>query len=157
MLLILAAVVVAGDWRPMPSRRWLAFASAVSLIAAIVTVTQLPRSLRAWPSYGVTWSGDRESGRFRGAAGFNVLADRGNIVFRLTRTSSRSGSGDAQVTVQLRGQSMETFVLPPRGTRDCRYPWPDRDLVFVEVDASRVGTGEAVGLAITPLRTGLTD
>ena len=65
----------------------------------------------------------------------------------------RSGSGDAHVAVSLRGRPIETFELPARGTRECRYAWPDRDLVFVEVTATRTETGEAVSLAVTPLKT----
>ncbi len=152
MLLVLASVVVAGNWRPATSRRPLLVAAAVSLVLAVVAGAQLPRSLRSWPSYGVIWSSDRESGRLRGHGGFNVLAGRGVVAFRLTRTSSRPGSGDAQVIVKLRGAQTDAFELPPRGSRDCHYAWADRDLVFVEVDAVRAGTGDEVSLAVTPLK-----
>jgi hypothetical protein len=154
MLLVLASVVVAGNWRPTATRRPMVLAAVVSVILAAVAIPQVPRSLRAWPSYGVSWSDGRQSGRFRGVAGFNVLAGRGSVAFRLTRTFSRPSAGDAHVTVKLRGQNVEAFELAPRGSRDCRYPWPDRDLVYVEVDARRLGTGDAVALAVTPLRSG---
>jgi len=77
MLIILASVVLAGEWRPLMSRHSLAFATVVSLILAGVVLEQVPRSLRAWPSYGIDWSSGRESGRFRGEGGFNVLSAGG--------------------------------------------------------------------------------
>ena len=152
MLIILASVVLAGEWRPLMSRHSLAFATVVSLILAGVALEQVPRSLRAWPSYGIDWSSGRESGRFRGEGGFNVLSAGGEVAFRLTRTFTRPGSGDARGTVTLPGRPPETFELPEGGSRQCRYPWPARDLVFVEVRADRVGTRDPVSLAVTPSR-----
>jgi 4-amino-4-deoxy-L-arabinose transferase-like glycosyltransferase len=135
VLLILAGVVLAGAWRP-PRRPWIVLAAVVSLGLAAVTLPQLPRSFRAWPSYGVRWATplDRKSGTLWRKAGFNVLARGGSVGFTLTREASRSELDVARVHVRVAGHEAETFDMRPHESRECRYAWPLQDLVFVEVE-----------------------
>jgi hypothetical protein len=149
MLLMLAAVVLAGDWRLAPRRYSLAVAAAVSLLLAIVTIAQLPRSLRSWPAYGIEWS-SADTVRIRGTGGFNVLATNGVVAFRVARAVLRPDSGDAHVAVALGHRPVDAFDLPPLGSHECRYASTERDLVFVQVTAARKDTGDAVSLEVTP-------
>ena len=148
VLLILAGVVLAGARRP-PRRGWIVLAAIVSLGLAAVTLPQLPRSFRAWPSYGVRWATplDRKSGTLWRKAGFSVLARGGSIGFTLTREASVSGLDVARVHVGVGGHDAEMFDMRPRESRECRYGWPLQDLVFVEVEAESRGA-QPVGLAI---------
>jgi 4-amino-4-deoxy-L-arabinose transferase-like glycosyltransferase len=149
VLLVFAAVVLSGAWR-RPRRPWLVFAAIGSLGLALVTLPQLPRSFRSWPSYGVAWSKplDRESGRLREKAGFNVLAGGGTVGFTLKRRSFRSEPNVARVRVRFAGREAEAFEMGPRESRECRYPWAERDLVFVEVEAESAPNAQPVRLAV---------
>ena len=103
-----------------------------------------------WPSYGVAWTKplDRESGRMRARAGFNVLARGGMVYFTLRRGRSHNDADTARVGVRLAGRDIDRFELGPHASRDCAYPWPQRDLVFVEVESENVAGGPPVALAI---------
>ena len=74
------------------------------------------------------------------------------MAFRVARAVLRPGSGDAHVTVALGGRPVDAFDLPPLGSRECHYAATGRELVFVQVTAARKETGDAVSLAVTPLK-----
>jgi 4-amino-4-deoxy-L-arabinose transferase-like glycosyltransferase len=149
VLLVFAAVAIAGNWR-WPSRASIAAATIASVGLAAATLPQVPRSLAAWPSYGVAWTKplDRESGRMRARAGFNVLAREGMVYFTLRRGRSHKDADTARVRVRLAGRDIDRFELRPHASRDCAYPWAQRDLVFVEVESENVAGGRPVALAI---------
>jgi hypothetical protein len=149
VLLVFAAVVIGGSWR-RPGRAVVAAAMIVSAGLAAVTLPQVPRSLAAWPSYGVAWTTplDRDSGRMQAGAGFNVLARGGTLSFALRRSRSHRDADTARISVRVAGREIDRFELGPRASRDCAYAWPQRDLVFVEVESENAAGGPPIALAI---------
>jgi hypothetical protein len=149
VLLVLAAVAVAGNWR-WPGHAPIAAAAAVSLGLAAATLPQVPRSLAAWPSYGVDWARplDRQSGRLRQSSGFNVLAHAGSVSFTLRRGRSHRDADTARMRVRAAGREVDQFELRPRESRDCAYPWPQRELVFVELESENASGGPPIAIAL---------
>jgi hypothetical protein len=132
LILVLAAVVVSGGWR-RPGPVALALALAVGLVVALGVLPQVPRSLAAWPDYGVTWPSifNRSSGRFTGAAGLNVPAYQGFA--ELTATPQ---SASTRLDVRVGGVPARTVQLAAGEPTSIRAVWPAGGLAFVELAAS---------------------
>jgi 4-amino-4-deoxy-L-arabinose transferase-like glycosyltransferase len=131
LLVVLAAVVVAGAWR-RPRPLALAAAGAIGLLAAAAVLPQVPRSLRSWPDYGIVWPSifNRPSGQFTGAAGLNVPAFDGVATF----TVAPAGSSPVQLRVRVGGIHVQTMDVSAGETRTIRTRWPERGLAFIELD-----------------------
>jgi 4-amino-4-deoxy-L-arabinose transferase-like glycosyltransferase len=137
LLMILGAVVLAGDWRSRP-RPVVAVGVALGVMMALVVVPQLPRSFRSWPDYGVRWPSvlNREVGTIHGDAAFNVPAYAGVAGFRV---QSLAGAEAVQVDVRAGGVTVRSVRLNREGT-SITWPWPERGLAFAEVRAVDAGT-----------------
>jgi len=149
ILLVFAAVVVADGWR-WPGRSSMIVATMVSVVLGAVMLPQVPRSLAAWPPYGVAWTAplSRASGRMQQeTAGFNVLARGGTVSFTLRRSRSHIDADTARVRVRLAGRDVDRFDLRAHQSRDCAYAWPRRDLVFVELDSENAQGGAPIAVA----------
>jgi hypothetical protein len=118
-LMILASVVLAGDWRrPHPALLTLAIASGVA--AALIILPQIPRSLSAWPDFGIRWDSVivRRRGQIHGTAGINVPAFEGT-----SRISGKSLSQPAPIRLDVRaGRALiRTTALD---AHEQRISWP---------------------------------
>jgi 4-amino-4-deoxy-L-arabinose transferase-like glycosyltransferase len=143
LLVVLAAVVLAGSWRrPQPAA--LAAACALGLLAAAAVLPQVPRSMRSWPDYGIVWPSifNRPAGPFTGAVGLNVPAFDGVATFTL----APSGSSPLQLRMRVGGVHVQTMELAPGETRTIRTIWPARGLAFVELD--QVGNVERAPIEV---------
>jgi hypothetical protein len=134
-MMLLAAVVLSGGWR-RPRIASVGVAGAIGVLAGIAVLPQIPRSLKAWPDYGVVWPSifNRPAGPFIGAAGVNVPAFDGVAV--LTAIPA------APVTLRVRigGVHVRTLEVGAGEEGLIRSLWPDRGLAFVELD--QVGPSE---------------
>jgi hypothetical protein len=105
--------------------------AGVVLSAAVLP--QVPRSIRAWPDYGIRWPSnfDRTSGTFSGTAGFNVPAYAGLAALQAT------ASADTPLTVEVRagGVPNRPVHVAHGETALIRVPWPARGLAFLELRA----------------------
>lgn len=130
ILLIFAAVVFAGAWRP-PRLPVLAAAAATGVLAAAAVVPQLPRALQAWPDYGVRWPSifRRDTGSFSTAAGINVLASGGAAALRLTPSEGWS----PELHVRVGGIHVRTLQLTAGQPATVRVRWPEGGIAFVEL------------------------
>jgi hypothetical protein len=132
LLMILAAVVWSGTWRPAATP-FTAIAAAIAIGMAAVVVPQVPNSLAAWPDYGVTWPSifQRPSGQFSGSAGINLLARDGIAEF----TVMPRGSASAWLGVRARGIQVRPLLLRPGVSTPIEVPSPGRAMTFVELEA----------------------
>jgi hypothetical protein len=131
MLFVLAGVVCAGSWR---RSGWPARFCAMAAIAALTVafVPQVPRSLQAWPDYGIAWPSvfARDIGRVRTSAGFNIPAPAASAVFSATL----EGPAPRQLHVRARGVHVRTLQLTPGQPATVHVPWPGTGMAFLEVD-----------------------
>ena len=146
LLMVLGSVVLAGSWRrPRPLAMTLAVMASIGL--AVLVLPQFPRSLRAWPDFGVRWDSvvTREHGAVRGAAGFNVPAYDGvGQILVQPQPPPRS----IRLEVRSGGIPVRTLALAGREQR-LLWPWPDRGLAFVELRAVDLETGAPADVQIT--------
>ena len=141
---------MAGDYR-VGRRFELPVALLLSLVLGAIVLPQIPSSLRARGDYGVYWPLDALPKRapMVGEAGFNVLAVRDSVEFVVR---PRNATGQTRIEVSLEGEVMEPVVVRDREHR-FRYAWPSFGLVYVELGARDVVTGEPVrALVIVPAR-----
>ena len=145
LLMVLAAAVLAGAWRRR-SAAVLTTAIAVSLALALLVVPQVPRSLRAWPDFGVRWDSvlARHHGDLLGKAGLNVPASGG--IARLTVQAAPS-LGPVRLDVRSAGKSVATIALDG-GQRAIAWSSASEGLTFVEVRAVDVETGAPAPLHV---------
>jgi hypothetical protein len=146
LLLVLAAVVCAGEWR-RPRLPVLGLALVTSAVAALAVLPQLPASLRAWPDYGVKWPSifTRHEGDVVGTAGLSVPAYAG------TATLDAVPTGDIPVLlhVVVAGVPDQILQLAPGQITSIRARWPSLGLAFVELTASGPsGAREAVRVVV---------
>jgi hypothetical protein len=138
--------VLAGAWRPRPGAAVRA-AIACSLGLALLVVPQIPRSLQAWPDFGIRWDSVlvRQYGDLVGAAGLNVPAYTGTAQFGV-----RAADPSAPVRFDLRvsGNRVATIVLDAR-ERTIAWPSTTRGLEFVEVQAQNALTGAPASVHVT--------
>jgi len=137
-LLILGSVVLAGAWCPRP-RALVAAAIACSVGLALLVIPQIPRSLQAWPDFGIRWDSvlARQHGDLVGAAGLNVPAYTGTA-----QLAVRAADPSSPVRLDLRanGRSVTTIALDGR-ERSIAWPSTTQGLEFVEVRAQNAQTG----------------
>jgi hypothetical protein len=142
---------VTGHWQ-RPRAVWLGAAVAVTILMGFTVVPQVPRSLAAWPDYGVEWPSifSRHGGRFTGAAGFSVFAPSGVAEFSATAPADPAA---AQVTVSAgtNGVRLATADLGPGETRRFRTLCRP-GLAFIEVAARRTADGAPATVAISVSR-----
>jgi hypothetical protein len=140
VLLALAAIVVAGI-RERPRARRAVPAAVAALAAGLLVVPQIPRSLAAWPDYGVEWPSviSRETGRIEGRAAVNVLSQSGVAALALTPIAPADASAGSPVIVRVgaRGVWVHTARMSPGETQTFRTPWREPGLAFLEVSATR--------------------
>lgn len=150
LMLVLAAVVLVGAWQ-RPSRTWLAVAGAGALVAAVVVVPQIPRSLAARADYGVAWPSvlDRPKGRMIGTAGFNVLATTGAATFDAIGQDAPAG---IDLLVRANGRDVATTHLESGQRSPIHVPWPEVGMAFVDVSARRSDDGRPATLDIAVQR-----
>jgi hypothetical protein len=145
-LLILGSVVLAGAWRTRP-RAVIAAAIACSLGLAALVVPQIPRSLQAWPDFGIRWDSvlDRQHGDLEGAAGLNVPAYTGTAQLAVRATDP---STPVRLDLRANGKNVATIALD---TRERAIAWPStsRGLEFVEVQARDARTGAPAPVHVT--------
>jgi hypothetical protein len=147
-ILVLGAVVASGGWR-RPGAIALTVALAFAVVVGLAVVPQVPRSLEAWPDYGVTWPSifNRSSGRFTGAAGLNVPAYQGLAEFTAT-----AGRTSPRFEVRVGGVPMRTVQLKAGQPTSIRAVWPAGGLAFVELasvsDAGGSGEQEVIHVSV---------
>jgi hypothetical protein len=133
LLMVIGAAALVGGWR-RPARPVLAAGALGSLLLAAVVLPQLPRSLRAWPDYGVAWESVlvRTVGQVRGTAAFNLPAYSGAGEFGIR---SRTDGPPVRVRVRAAGSDARTFAV---GGEIVRVPvlWPEGGLAYVEIEAT---------------------
>lgn len=130
LLLVLGAAVCAGGWRrPRPIA--LTLALAAGLVVAAGVLPQVPRSLRSWPDYGVTWPSifNRQAGRFAGAAGLNVPAYEGLAML----TATPAAGSSPRLDVRVGGVPVRSVQLAGGEPGAIRAYWPAGGLAFVEL------------------------
>jgi len=139
-LIALAAVPLAGRYRPASPLGWLAALIASSALAIIV-LPQLPASLRARADYGVDWPLEAPPKRSAmiGEAGFNLAAVDGAIEFA---ARPRNAGRPTRVEVWLDSERAEPVVIVGQGEREhlFHYEWARSGRVYVEIiarDAAR--------------------
>ncbi len=144
-LMVLAAAVLAGGWRRR-SAAVPAAAIAVSVALALLVLPQLPRSLRAWPDFGVRWDSvlARHHGDLVGKAGLNVPASGG--IARLTVQAAPS-LGAVRLDVRSAGRRVGTIALDG-GQRAIAWSSASEGVTFVEVRAVDVETGAPAPLHV---------
>jgi hypothetical protein len=145
LLLVLAGVVFSGGWRPAGAVA-LSLAGAAAALVAVAVVPQVPRSVQAWPDYGVTWPSIlvRNSGHFTGATGLNVPAFDGVAVF----TVKPAGKASPRLDVRIGGVHVRTVQLTAGQPTTIRSMWPAGGLAFVELEdegTPQDGTGRSMG------------
>jgi hypothetical protein len=149
LLLVLAAVVVAGGWR-LPARAWLAAGIALGLMMSAIVLPQVPESLRAQPDYGIDWGSPlmRHTGRMKGTAGFSVPAYGGIAEFTVTPVTAQPTESQ-RIDVRIGGSPARRLLVAGGEERMLRYVWPARGLAFVEVDANEPTRGDPAELRVT--------
>lgn len=148
VLVVLASVVLAGGWqRTRP--RWLVVGSVFAALGALAVLPQVPRSLAAWPDYGVEWPAvfSRPSGRITGRAGFNVLAPEGFAEF--TAAVAEPDHAEVEVEVRAMNVTVKTARLTDGVPVTLRAPWPPGGLAFLDVRARRADDGRPATIDIT--------
>lgn len=141
-LIVFASVAALSGFRELRPR-WLVLAGAVSLAAAGLLLPQVPRSLSAWPDYGIRWQHRPKGWRtlVRGSAGFNVRVRSGFVPLEVRARRGAADSGDTLVEVFLGRQPVGREVLTLGEVRQLDYPWPERTIAFVELRATSAVTG----------------
>lgn len=144
LLLILGAVVLAGDWRRRGALT-LAVAGAISLGLAMLVLPQFPQSLRSWPDYGVRWDSvmERQHGLINGSAGINVAA-----FDAFAQVIVQSSSPEpVRLEVQSGRTRLRTVSITDR-EQEVSWPWPARGLAFVRLEATEIRSGAPAALRI---------
>jgi 4-amino-4-deoxy-L-arabinose transferase-like glycosyltransferase len=144
-MIVLAAVVIAGGWQLR--KRWLIPAIALSAAIGAAVLPQLPRSLAAWPDYGVDWPSIwvRDSGAILGPAGVNIPAFAGRAEFSLGRGEVPDHRAE-RLAVDVRGGGvvLASRTIAPGATERFSLWWPRRGLAFLTIDV-RATDGTAAG------------
>ena len=150
LMLVLAAVVLAGAWQK-PPRVWLAVAAAGALVAAVAVVPQIPRSLAARADYGVSWPSvlDRPKGQMTGTAGFNVIATTGAVTFHATGQEATSG---VDLIVRANGRDVGAAHLEHGQSSPIQVPWPEVGMAFLDISAKRSDDGRPATVEIAVQR-----
>jgi 4-amino-4-deoxy-L-arabinose transferase-like glycosyltransferase len=111
-LIVLAAVVVAGQWRPA-GKASILLGLCGSLVIAALVLPQVPRSLAAHAQYGITpWDGTAPGASTvaRGACGINVLARSGAVALSVTLVDG-DGTRRLPVLVWLDGRRAANLTI----------------------------------------------
>jgi hypothetical protein len=147
-LIVLAAVVFAGQWR-RASRLALGLSAMLAALCALAIVPQMPRSLRVRGDYGVLWSSPRipRDTPVHGRAGFNVVPKNGRVTLKVR--GDRASTRPARITVRLDGKKVDDYRLADDGWRRLRYARPPSDTVFVELDVRDIATGEPARIRVS--------
>jgi hypothetical protein len=141
-LIVFASVAAVEGFRGLRPRG-LVLAGAVSLASAALLLPQVPRSLSAWPDYGIDWQHRPKGWRtlVRGSAVFNVRVRSGVLPLEVRARRGAADSPDSpdfedtRVEVFLGGRSAGEEVLAPGEARKLEYPWPKRTIAYVELRA----------------------
>jgi Dolichyl-phosphate-mannose-protein mannosyltransferase len=142
-LILFAAVVLSGGFGRLRVG-WLSAAALLSASLFPILVPQIPRTLHAWPDYGVRWQERPKGWRtlVRGSAGLNFRVDRGGVSMELRARGEPDDPVKTVVEIRIDGESMGRELFSPHERRELVYPWPEGTLAFVELDASSPETGE---------------
>lgn len=135
LLIVLAAVVVSGGW--LYRWRWIAPAAVLAAVIASAMLPQVPRSLAAWPDYGVEWPTiwKRDHGRLSGPAGVNIPAFAALAEFTLTRQPSDAPHASAtEVQIRGAGVTLESRTIAPGESQQFRIWWPRQGLAFLHIE-----------------------
>ena len=140
MMIVLAAVVLAGGW----SRRWvwLVPAAALSVVMAAAVLPQVPRSLRGWPDYGIEWPSiwKRDNGRITGPAGVSIPAFNALAAFAIEREPSTDpGKRPAEIYIRSGGITLDSGVIVPGDMKRFNIWWPRRGLAFLRIEERTSG------------------
>ena len=144
-IIVLAAVVIAGQWsRPRWGR---AAVAAVVFLAAGASLAANADAFQARANYGVdAWPPAQGStSTFTGAAGLRSML-RGGEVSLMVQTQ---GSTETSLTVRLDGRLIDTVVLPPGEPRTLIYRDAGRGAGYLELDA-RGPAGESARVSVSP-------
>ena len=148
VLFVLAACVVAGDWRWTSRRAWVG-AAFVSVILALPAVRTLPYSLSSRADYGVgVWTATdtgRTASTTAGQAGFNLRSTREGIELRLWALPPSAAA--TPVEVRIDGVGVGDAVVDQNGRR-LRYDGSVGQLHFVELAPKTDGERPRFGLEL---------
>jgi hypothetical protein len=123
-LIVFASVATVEGFRGLRTRG-LVLAGAVSLAAATLLLPQVPRSLSAWPDYGIRWQHRPKGWRtlVRGSAGFNVQCAP---AFRWKFGRAAAGEiADTVVELRLGRRRWDGNACVAREARQLQYAWPE--------------------------------
>jgi 4-amino-4-deoxy-L-arabinose transferase-like glycosyltransferase len=153
-LIVFASVAALEGLRGLRPRG-LVLAGAISLATAALLLPQVPRSLSAWPDYGIHWQHRPKGWRtlVRGGAGFNVRVRSGSVHLEVRARRSAADSGDITVEVFLGRRLVGKEVLTPGEARKLEYPWPKRTIAYVELRGTSTETGKPRELLIINSRS----
>jgi hypothetical protein len=140
MLMVLAAVCFAGGVHVR--RRSVVVAGIVpGLLAAAAILPQVPRSLAAWPDYGITWPSifRRDAGIAQHRTGFNLplSALGGRAAGTFTLAAAPEGRAPAVVAVRVDGVHVQTVQIALGSTARVAVRSGRHALAYVELDADR--------------------
>ena len=139
MLMVLAAVCFAGG---VHVRRRVVVAAGIvpGLLAAAAILPQVPRSLGAWPDYGIAWPSifRRDAGTATNRAGFNLpLAVRGGRPAGTFTVAAPGSRAPALVAVRVDGVHVQTVQVATRSAARVTVRSGRHGLAYVELKADR--------------------
>jgi hypothetical protein len=132
-LIVLASVVLAGDWRRV-TRRPLVGATVASLLMMWLVLPQIPTALAGHPEYGVMERhvvGGHPQLVVANEAGIHVTPSNGRIQFELA--AAFSGARPLNVDIRVDGVRVATADIVPGVPQDFDYLWKQPGTAFLEV------------------------
>jgi 4-amino-4-deoxy-L-arabinose transferase-like glycosyltransferase len=142
-LMVLGSVAVVSGFRGLGRSRALA-AGGISFALLALLAPQVPRSLEGWPDYGIRWQHRPRGWRteVRGSGGFNFLARTGAVPIEVRARPDAADPGGVEVALSIGRREVERTTLAPGEVLTREFPWPERTLAFVEVNAKGASSGK---------------
>ena len=147
-MIVLAGVILAGQYQRRRSG-WLGLSFVVAVVSVLTVLPQVPRSLEARADYGVNWTRPTrpKTTPIEGRVGFNLLPAKGLLSFVVRAPETEVQPADIDMKVRLNGRLADDTQLGGWRRRFI-YEWPEPQVVFVELTATRPKGEEPVNLIL---------
>ena len=147
-MIVLAGVVLAGGYQRRSSG-WLGLSFVLAAVSMLTVLPQVPRSLQARGDYGVNWTRPTrpKTTPIEGRVGFNLLPAKGMLSFVVRLPEHEAQPTAIDIEVLLNSELADDTQLRKRRRRFI-YEWPEPEVVFVELTATRPKTEEPVKLIL---------